>query len=161
MLLRPGDCWIELWLPAGGAVPIHDVRATAAVVGSWWREALSSFGVQCDVHAGGVERAREGAVACFAGLGPGELTVGSHKLVGISQFRTKEGALVSCVLPRSAPSGLAPLLSGSASPVPSLAAATSLDAMGIDVASIEIVTAVRRAASASIGQIEAIELTFD
>jgi lipoate-protein ligase A len=33
---------------------------------------------------------------CFAGLGPGEVTVGGRKVVGISQRRRRDGALFQC-----------------------------------------------------------------
>ena len=37
---------------------------------------------------------------CFGGLGPGEVTVDGHKLVGISQRRTRDGARFQCVVHR-------------------------------------------------------------
>jgi hypothetical protein len=36
-------------------------------------------------------------VVCFAGLGPGEVTIGGRKAVGISQRRTREAARFQCV----------------------------------------------------------------
>jgi lipoate---protein ligase len=33
---------------------------------------------------------------CFAGLGPGEVTVDGRKVVGMSQRRTREGVLFQC-----------------------------------------------------------------
>jgi hypothetical protein len=33
---------------------------------------------------------------CFAGLGPGEVTVDGRKVVGLSQRRTREAALFQC-----------------------------------------------------------------
>ena len=33
---------------------------------------------------------------CFGGLGPGEVTVGGRKVVGISQRRTRAGAVFQC-----------------------------------------------------------------
>jgi lipoate-protein ligase A len=36
------------------------------------------------------------ASVCFAGLGPGEVTVDGRKVVGLSQRRTREAALFQC-----------------------------------------------------------------
>lgn len=49
--------------------------------------------------------------ACFAGLGPGEVSVGGRKVVGLSQRRTRQGAVFHCALHLTiAPSALAALL---------------------------------------------------
>jgi lipoate-protein ligase A len=37
---------------------------------------------------------------CFAGLGPGEVTVEGRKVVGLSQRRTREAALFQCCAAR-------------------------------------------------------------
>jgi lipoate-protein ligase A len=107
VLLRPGDCWVELWLPAISGPVGNDVRVLACRVGDCWRAAFEALGVRAEVHRGGVERADQGAIACFAGLGPGELTVGGAKLVGLSQWRVREGVLISSVVPRDAQRELA------------------------------------------------------
>ena len=53
-----------------------------------------------------------GAV-CFAGLGPGEVTVDGRKVVGISQRRTRAWARFQCAaLGRWDPAALAELLVG-------------------------------------------------
>ncbi|HEX2382259.1 MAG TPA: hypothetical protein VHI95_06460, partial [Acidimicrobiales bacterium] len=53
----------------------------------------------------------ESGRACFAGLGPGEVTIGGRKAVGISQRRTRAGARFQCVAyERWDPSQLADLL---------------------------------------------------
>ena len=36
-----------------------------------------------------------GDVVCFAGRGPGEVFVGRRKVVGLSQWRARQGALFS------------------------------------------------------------------
>ena len=125
VLLRSEDCWVELWLPA--EVAGDDVRATAALVGGWWAAALGELGVVTTRHRGGMVDAAQGAVACFAGIGPGELLVEGHKLLGLSQWRAREGALVSSVLAASPPSDLAAYLSPRSDAVPSLASATCLN----------------------------------
>ncbi len=55
----------------------------------------------------------ESGRACFAGLGPGEVTIGGRKAVGISQRRTRAGARFQCVAyERWDPGPLAALLRG-------------------------------------------------
>jgi lipoate---protein ligase len=128
VLLRPDDCWIELWLPATSNEERGDVRTTAYRVGRWWEVALSQLGLVAEVHHGAVRHADQGAVACFAGLGPGELTIGHRKLVGLSQWRAREGALISSVLAADEPVDLLRYLAPDDVPVPQLAFATSLAA---------------------------------
>jgi lipoate-protein ligase A len=111
VLLRPADRWVELWLPAPPGGRDHDVRTTAYLVGGWWRAALSAHGVDTTAHRGAVLDADQGSVACFAGLGPGELTSGGRKVLGISQWRVREGSLVSTVLAVEPPGDLARYLS--------------------------------------------------
>ena len=127
VLLRPDDCWVELWLPATSEVERGDVRSTAYRVGAWWAAALGEHGVDVAMHVGGVRDPAEGAVACFAGLGPGELTADGRKLVGLSQWRARQGALVSSVISARPPADLAAYLATGALPTPRLADATCLD----------------------------------
>ena len=49
-------------------------------------------------------------VACFAGVGPGEVLVAGRKAVGVTQWRTREGALLSTLLPASPMSDVIDLL---------------------------------------------------
>ncbi len=126
VLLHPDDAWIELWWPASGGPP-RDTRVTAGLVGARWRDALLRAGVTTHLHEGSLERARDGATACFAALGPGELTVGARKLLGLSQWRVREGVLVSCVLAQRAPSDLAAYLTDDGARTAIASVATSLE----------------------------------
>jgi hypothetical protein len=49
------------------------------------------------VHTGGISDAELSRLVCFAALGPGEVSQGSTKLVGISQRRTRQGAKFQCI----------------------------------------------------------------
>jgi hypothetical protein len=49
-------------------------------------------------------------VACFAGRGPGEIFVDGRKVVGVSQWRVREGAFVSTVLHADSSSPLLDIL---------------------------------------------------
>ena len=72
------------------------------------------------VHRGGVANLGALDVACFAGQGPGEVFQDSRKVVGVSQWRVREGAYVSTLLPGASSALLLDLLEV---PPPGLAAA--------------------------------------
>lgn len=70
---------------------------------------------------------------CFAGLGPGELTAGSRKVVGIAQRRTRDHARFQCaVLHRWEPEEVAALVDGGPVAAGDLAADLAEVAVGID-----------------------------
>ena len=59
-------------------------------------EALAGVGQQgFDVHRGRSVPGDLGDLVCFAGRGPGEVFAGGRKVVGLSQWRSREGALFS------------------------------------------------------------------
>lgn len=151
VLLRPEDGWVEVWWPAGeGGVPT-DVRVTARVVGECCRAALAHLGQVAEVHAGALARAKEGSVACFAGLGPGELLVDGRKLVGLSQWRVREGALISLVIAQRAPSELARYVADEHVCSQLAAASTSLDEREGDATATAWLREVRDALASMIG----------
>lgn len=101
VLLRPGDLWLDFWIPATDPRHRDDVRAAAALVGAWWRDALAAAGVDgVRVHIG----PGAPAVVCFGSIGDGEVERVVHdgparKVVGLTQWRVREGSLLSTVLP--------------------------------------------------------------
>lgn len=150
VLLRPDDCWVELWLPATPETERGDVRSTAYRVGQWWRVALADLGVSAEPHHGGLRDADQAAVACFAGLGPGELTVAGRKLVGLSQWRGRQGALVSSVLAARLPEDLSIYLARGGELVPQLKLATCLSEVLPGTGAERVADAFCRAVSASL-----------
>ena len=90
----------------------HDVGRSFAWLGGAWVDALGELDVAGAVaHAGPLVRTRWSDLVCFAGLGPGEVTVGGAKVVGISQRRTRAAARFQCgVLHRWDPAALLALL---------------------------------------------------
>lgn len=101
VLLRPGAAlWVDVELPAGDALWQADVGRAFHWLGAVWCEALAALGVAASVHTGGLRTNEWSRRVCFAGLGPGEVTVGGRKLVGISQRRTRDGARFQCLVPR-------------------------------------------------------------
>ncbi len=100
VLLVPGEhVWVDLVLPADDPLWHDDVGRAMWWVGESWARALESAGIAgVEVHHGGVTNLQLARRVCFAGLGPGEVTVDGRKLVGISQRRTRTHARFQCVL---------------------------------------------------------------
>lgn len=97
VLLLPGDhLWVDAWVPRDDPLWSNDVSVAAVRVGAWWRAALGDTGVgDTTMHEGRAVPGELGALVCFAGRGPGEVFSGERKVVGLSQWRAREGALFS------------------------------------------------------------------
>jgi lipoate-protein ligase A len=111
--LEPGtQLWLDAWIPRDDPLWRIDVSAAAEWVGRWWVEALAGLGHHgFDVHTGRALPGRLGELVCFAGRGPGEVFHGGRKLVGLSQWRAREGALFSsCAYLRWEPAALLELM---------------------------------------------------
>jgi lipoate-protein ligase A len=95
VLLQPGDhLWVDAWIPRGDPLWHDDVSEAARWVGEWWTSALAPFGLSGGrVHQGRAVPGRHGHLVCFAGRGPGEVFHDDRKVVGVSQWRSREGAL--------------------------------------------------------------------
>ncbi|HXB38179.1 MAG TPA: hypothetical protein VNU75_10760 [Acidimicrobiales bacterium] len=100
--LEPGShLWIDAWIPRDDVLWAHDVSVAAEWVGQWWVEALVGVGVGIggqgvlSVQTGRSVPGPLGDLVCFAGRGPGEVFVDDRKIVGVSQWRSREGALFS------------------------------------------------------------------
>lgn len=90
--------WLDAWIPRDDPLWVADVSAAAEWVGAWWVDALARRGQQgFDIHCGRSVPGDFGELVCFAGRGPGEVFHGGRKVVGLSQWRAREGALfASC-----------------------------------------------------------------
>lgn len=99
VLLRPGEVlWVDVVLPRGDPLWDDDVGRAAHWLGRAWCAALAASGVAGEVHEGGLVTTAWSRQVCFAGLGPGEVTVAGAKVVGISQRRTRDAARFQCAL---------------------------------------------------------------
>ena len=109
VLLDPGDVWVDVELPRADLLWDDDV-----VRSSWWLgEAWAAAMGRGEVHRGGLLATAWSSLVCFAGVGPGEVTVDGAKAVGISQRRTRAGARFQCAVHRRwDPDRLASLLAG-------------------------------------------------
>ncbi len=97
VLLRPGKVlWVDVVVPADDPLWLPDVGRAFWWLGQTWVAALAAVGVDARWHDGPLVRSRLSAQVCFAGLGPGEVTVGGRKVVGMSSRRRRDGALFQC-----------------------------------------------------------------
>lgn len=102
VLLQPDDLWVDWWIPNTDARWRHDVHQSSQLAGRWWQEALANAGFESELHEGGVEGDEEVRVLCFAGKGPGEIFIEDRKVVGVTQWRVREGVFLSTVLHQDA-----------------------------------------------------------
>lgn len=98
VLVEPGALvWVDVLVPAGDPLSDVDVGRAFVWLGRAWAAALADVGVAgAQVHSGRLLSTPWSATVCFAGLGPGEVTVGGAKVVGMCQRRTRSGALFQC-----------------------------------------------------------------
>jgi lipoate-protein ligase A len=95
--LEPGNpLWLDAWIPRDDPLWVVDVSVAAEWVGAWWTDALRRLGANgLTVHTGRSVPGDLGELVCFAGRGPGEVFDAARKVVGLSQWRSREGALFS------------------------------------------------------------------
>lgn len=84
--------WFDVVLTRDHPGWSDDVGKSFAWISDRLRTALASLGVMGDCYNGAMVNTEWSDLVCFAGLGPGELTVDGKKLVGISQRRTRNAA---------------------------------------------------------------------
>lgn len=103
VLLTPGgQLWIDIWVPRADPLWNEDVLFAAEWIGDWWAGVLRDAGVdRVAVHHGGSAPDPWAGRVCFAGIGAGEVLVGGRKLVGVAQWRARQGALFHCCAYRS------------------------------------------------------------
>ena len=89
-----GTLWVDVVVPRGDDLWDDDVGRATHWLGDAWAAAI---GDRALVHRGPMVRNEWSDLVCFAGLGPGEVTVDGRKVVGISQRRTRQAARFQCV----------------------------------------------------------------
>jgi lipoate-protein ligase A len=97
VLVGPGELlWVDVLLPAGDPLWEDDVGRSFHWLGQAWVDALGAVGVDGSWHRGAMVCTPWCRQVCFAGIGPGEVTVDGRKVVGLAQRRTRAGALFQC-----------------------------------------------------------------
>jgi lipoate-protein ligase A len=98
VMVAPGaQLWLEAWVPRSDALWDDDVVRGAFWFGELWATALATLGADPVVHRARATVTDWSALVCFAGIGPGEVTVATKKVVGLSQRRTAAGARLQTV----------------------------------------------------------------
>jgi len=139
VLFVPGLIMQDIALPRGHPLYIDDVSESYRWLGAVWAEALAALGVPAELVAVQAARADARAAdpllrrACFGGLSPFEVLAGGRKLVGFSQVRRRQGALLQIgVYPRWPGRELADLLALPAAERADLAARLAGRVVGLD-----------------------------
>jgi lipoate-protein ligase A len=109
VLVGPGEVlWVDLIVPRDDPLWSDDVGRATWWVGELWAGALGAvWDRRATAWRGPLVRTAWSDLVCFAGLGPGEVVVDGGqaapsgtpiraKVVGISQRRTRRGALFQC-----------------------------------------------------------------
>jgi lipoate-protein ligase A len=102
VLLVPGEvAWLDVIVPHGDPLWDDDVSRAGQWLGRAWQGALTDLGIiGATVHTGPLACGALGRLVCFAAVGPGEVTLGERKLVGVSQRRTRAAARFQCAVYR-------------------------------------------------------------
>ncbi len=100
VLVGPAEqLWVDVLVPRRDPLWCADVGQAAWWVGEAWARALARAAAMVDLQVwrGALVHTEWSRLVCFAGRGAGEVTgAGGAKLVGISQRRTRAGALFQC-----------------------------------------------------------------
>lgn len=100
VLFVPGFLMQDIALPAGHPLRRDDVSESYAWLGAVWAEALGELGIAAEPLSIAAARADSASAdpllrrACFGGRSPYEVLAGGRKLVGFSQIRRRQGALL-------------------------------------------------------------------
>lgn len=129
VLLWPGTTlWVDVIIPPDDPLFDSDVTRSFFWLGDLWAKALAESGCDPEVRVGGPLWDRLGRLICFAGLGPGEVSLGGRKVVGISQRRGRWGCRFQCVAySRWDPQQLVSLFDSTALGMPAAVAAAELE----------------------------------
>lgn len=96
---RAEQLWVDVLVPRDDPLWRADVGQAAWWVGEAWALALARVAGLADLQVwrGALVQTEWSRLVCFAGRGAGEVVAaGDAKLVGISQRRTRAGALFQC-----------------------------------------------------------------
>jgi lipoate-protein ligase A len=98
VLVGPGRLlWVEVIIPASDPLWTADVGRAFWWMGDVWAAALATAGFdRGEVWRGALVRSPWSDRICFAGRGPGEVTVGGAKVLGLSQRRTRTHTQFQC-----------------------------------------------------------------
>jgi lipoate-protein ligase A len=92
VLVQPDRAvWVDTWVPRDDPLWNDDVAQSGAWVGRWWAESLGT--ADLEVHGGPPIRSQWSDLICFAGVAAGEVRHRGRKVVGVAQWRGREGSM--------------------------------------------------------------------
>lgn len=100
VMVGPGEnMWVDVVVPGADPLWVADVGRAGWWLGDLWARSLRASGCHAvQAWRGPMVRGQWAERVCFAGLGPGEVTVEGRKVLGLSQRRTRAGVLFQCAL---------------------------------------------------------------
>lgn len=91
--------WIDVVIARDDPRWVDDLTRSFDWLGEAWVQVLGALGISdAELNLGPMIGTEWSKLVCFGGLGPGEVTVGGKKLVGMSQRRTRELARFQCAV---------------------------------------------------------------
>ena len=90
--------WVDVLIGVHDPLWRSDVGEAFWWLGELWVNSLRAYDRSLDVasYRGPLVTTEWSKLVCYAGLGPGEVTIDQNKVVGVSQKRTREAALFQC-----------------------------------------------------------------
>jgi lipoate---protein ligase len=90
--------WVDVVIGVEDPLWHADVGRAFWWLGDLWADSLRAYDHSVDVTAyqGPLVTTEWSKLVCFAGLGPGEVTLNGQKVIGVAQKRTREAALFQC-----------------------------------------------------------------
>ncbi len=100
VVISPGThIWIDIVIGRLHPLWDDDINQAFDWVGALWATVLAEHtGTMPSVHRGPLLDRHAGRLLCFAGLGAGEVELDGHKIIGLSQRRTRAGARFQTML---------------------------------------------------------------
>jgi len=89
--------WVDVLAPRSSELWSSELTENFLLVGRRWQQALGVLGHATNLCETSSPRTAASSLACWAGIGWGELTVGPAKVLGLSQRRTRWGSRVQAM----------------------------------------------------------------
>lgn len=90
--------WVDVLAPRSSDLWSTDLGETFVRTGAIWQQALRTCGIETELFMSAPAKSDVARLACWAGLGWGELTIEGSKVLGLSQRRTRWGARIQAML---------------------------------------------------------------
>lgn len=105
VLTPDNSVWVDVIVPRGHPRFLTDVVRAFDWLGLAWRDVVAQLapGITSDVSRPLENQPQNRSDYCFGALGVGEVTLGDHKVVGLSQRRTRDHSRFQCQLLLSDP----------------------------------------------------------